>query len=278
MHYITLISLYLALKDLLTKRLTALQSFSAGAAQVQFLTMMRDDIAALPAVVEGRPLVEELDAADERHDALGYAGWHFVEAYLQHPDTPPAVLAAAKQIRAAFLPTIEDLVASYPAEAKAAMERKPDLVSLKPQLDLFPVATDKPGVYATLHSWVSAFLQAGENIDTLLSARADIDAKGRKEASRLRAEAIGMLNRLRKSLAFEMKRNPNLPADLDAQVFGYFDQQEQAAAAANAQSKAQSKAKGKGVAASGSASGSAGAAGGAAANAGAPQGDGGAVQ
>jgi hypothetical protein len=235
MRAISLINLFVGLNDLLTKRLTALQSFAAGIAIVKVLTAQRDLMAKLPAVVAGRPLVEELDAADDRHDALGYALWHILEAYLLHPDTPPALIEAAKKIRAAFIPTLQELVASYPAEAKAAMDRKPDLENLKAELSLFPVAAGG----ATLYDWATSFLAAGTAINGLLSARADIDAKGRKDAARLRSETVGILNRLRKSLADESKHDKTLPADLDAQVFGYLDLLEKTSADARAQGKAE---------------------------------------
>lgn len=231
MRYISLISLFVGLNDLLTKRLPALQGFASGIASVKVLTGQRDLMAMLPAVVAGRPLVEELDAADERHDSLGAALWHILEAYFLHPDTPPVLLQAAKKIRAAFIPTLEDLVVSYPAEAKAAMARKPELANLKAELSMFPVAMGG----ATLFDWATSFLAAGESIDTLLSARADIDAKGRKSAARLRAETIGMINRLRKNLAAERKHDASLTADLDGQVFGYFDLLEKTSADAQAQ-------------------------------------------
>lgn len=45
---ITLDSLILALDDLLTKRLPALQTFDAGKSAVKFFTLRRDRINALP--------------------------------------------------------------------------------------------------------------------------------------------------------------------------------------------------------------------------------------
>src|SRR5262249_19210988 len=135
MRYISLINLFVGLNDLLTKRLKALQSFAAGSASVKVLTGQRD--------------------------SLGYALWHILEAYVAHPDPPPALIEAAKKIRAAFIPTLEDLIASYPAEAKAAMERKPALVNLKAELGMFSVASGG----ATLYDWTASFLTAGEKID-----------------------------------------------------------------------------------------------------------------
>ncbi|MDI3291460.1 hypothetical protein [Polyangium sp. 15x6] len=227
MRHISLVALFIGLNDLLTNRKDALQSFDAGAASIKLLTVKRDALAKLPAVAAGRPLVDDLGAADVRHDALGYAVWHLLEAYDRHPDIPEHIRAAARKIRAAFIPTLEDLGASYPAEAKAAMDRKPALADLQTELALFPVAGG-----GTLRDWVENFLNAGVAIDSLLSARADLETKTRKDATRLRGEAIGLLNRARKNLALELQEDPSLPKDLDARVFGYLDLLEKSAAQA----------------------------------------------
>ncbi|UQA61931.1 hypothetical protein [Polyangium aurulentum] len=232
MRYISLISLFVGLNDLLGKRVGALSSFAAGAASIKLLTSKRDALAKLPAVTEGRPLVGELDAADTRHDALGYALWHFLESYLVHPDTSVELREGARKIRSVLIPTLGDLVASYPAEARAAMERKAQLPALESTLVMFPVAGG-----GTLRDWAESFLVAGEKIDSLLSARADLESQSRKDAARLRGEVIGLLNRMRKNLALEMKDDPSLPADLDAKVFGYFDLLEKTSAEAQAKGK-----------------------------------------
>ncbi|MDI1444015.1 hypothetical protein QHF85_08215 [Polyangium sp. 6x1] len=200
-------------------------SFASGAASTKLLTAKRDAIGKLPSIAAGRPLADDLGAADVRHDALGYAVWHLLEAYDRHPDIPEHIRAAARKIRAAFIPTLEDLGASYPAEAKAAMDRKPSLTSLQSELALFPVAGG-----GTLHDWADSFLHAGVAIDSLLSARADLETKTRKDAARLRGEVVGLLNRTRKNLALELQEDPSLPKDLDARVFGYLDLLEKSAA------------------------------------------------
>ena len=64
------------------------------------------------------------------------------------------------------------------------------------------------------------------------------DAQNRKEATRLRTETLGMLNQLRASLTLEAKQNATLPADLEEQVFGYFDLLEKEAAEVKAKAKA----------------------------------------
>jgi hypothetical protein len=113
MRHILLESLLVGLDDLLTKRLPALQSFANGAANVQLITAQRDKIAALPAALTGRPLTGELEVSDVRHDGLGGAMWFIIEAYLRHPDTPAERIDAARKIRAAFIPALDDLMATY---------------------------------------------------------------------------------------------------------------------------------------------------------------------
>ncbi len=232
MRHISLVALFVGLNDLLTNRKDALQSFDAGTASQKLLTKKRDALAKLPSVAAGRPLVDELDTADTRHDGLGYAIWYFVEAYDRHPDTPEPLRAAARKIRAAFIPTLEDLGASYPAQAKAALDRKPALASLQSELSLFPVAGG-----GSLYDWAEGFLMAGGAIDSLLSARADLETQTRKDAARLRGEVIGLLNRTRKNLALELQEDPTLPKDLDARVFGYLDLLEKSAADAQNKGK-----------------------------------------
>lgn len=233
MRHITLGNLLLGLDDLLTKRLGALQSFDAGKASVKFLTLRRDKIAALPPELTGRPLADELARADALHDGFGGALWFFAEAYLRLPDLPPAIAEAAQKIRAAFMPALDGLQARYDAEAKAAKDREPLLTTLEPELKMLPVAPSK-----TLYDVATGYVAAGKQIDAHLSERAD--GKDRKAATVLRGEALSRLNRLRSDLADALKDDSTLPADLEAQVFGYLDllEQRDAEAAAAAKKKA----------------------------------------
>ena len=75
-------------------------------------------------------------------------------------------------------------------------------------------------VLSTLHS------DAGQSLNDLLSNRADMDESGRKDASKLRSQTIGLLNRFRGALADEVEENTALPRNLDQQVFAYFDELE----------------------------------------------------
>src|SRR5262249_9807590 len=112
----------------------------------------------------------------------------------------------------------------------------------KSALASFPIAGNK-----TLLDWAQSFVNAGASIGDTLSKRAD--AKDRAEAGRLRSEALGVLNQTRRELGRAQKKDPALPADLDDQVFAYFDQLEAKSAEdaavekkKEAEKKAQSKA------------------------------------
>jgi hypothetical protein len=109
----------------------------------------------------------------------------------------------------------------------------PALKTLEADLKLFPIAGG-----LTLLDWVTDFLDAGQSLNDLLSNRADMDESGRKDASELRSQTIGLLNRFRGALADEVEENTALPRTLDQQVFAYFDELEGMRASALAAAKA----------------------------------------
>ena len=230
MRHLTLGNLLLGLDDLLEKRNDALQSFDAGKASVKFLSSRRDKIKALPAELTGRPHADLLAATDARHDGFGGVVWFVTEAYLRHPGSTPAMIEAARKIRASFITSLDDLRARYDDEAKAAKAHEPSLEALKADLQMFPMAGNE-----TLYDCAVGFVAAGKKIHELLSDRAD--AKDRRAASALRGETVAKLNRLRDDLADALKDEPSLPADLEAQVFGYFDLLEKKDAEAAAEEK-----------------------------------------
>jgi hypothetical protein len=241
LRLIALDRLYLALLDLLEKRGAALKSFPYGAFIFTELTELCTKLAALPEVAQGRPYAAELAALDKRHDGFGAACFYLVEAYLSAPDTTPEQRKILLEIRA-VLGSLEDLIAGYDAEVKAAKDRKDKIQKLTDALASFPIAGNK-----TLLDWAQEFCSAGESLGDYLSKRADV--KPRTEAGPLRNEVIGVLNQTRRELSRAQKKDPNLPADLDAQIFAYFDQletksAEEAAAAKKkeAEKKAQSEA------------------------------------
>jgi hypothetical protein len=238
MVYLTLNSVILGLDDLLQKRLPALQSFDAGKSAVKPLTVRRDKIAALPPELKGRPLADELSVADGRHDGCGGAMRCYLDAVLRHPDSSPELVAAAKKLLSDFVPTFEALQARYDVEANSAKGREALLTTLHPELTMFPVPVPAGG---TLLDWATAHVDAGKQLATLLSQRAD--AKSRKAASTLRTEVVSKLTRLREDLLEALKDDPDLPADLEAQVFGYLDLLEKADADAAAAEKKKGTAK-----------------------------------
>lgn len=215
-----LTDIHLGLQDLAGKRHTALVSCKAGQLYEPRLLKMRDDVAAVPGITQGRPLTLELSDADGAHDGYGYAIWFATEAVLRCPSSTPEQLAAARRIREWLITGPQELRASYATEAARATVRRTLLSQYKADLDLFPV----PG--GTLHQWAEAFIQAGEQLHTLLSDRADKVGGDRSAVVPLRTSAIALLNRFRGAVADEMEMNDQLPADLERQIFGYFDQLE----------------------------------------------------
>jgi hypothetical protein len=229
MRNLTLGDLKLGLNDLLEKRSADLKSCQAGALYGPMLTAKRDAINGLPeALTGGRPLAAQLAEADVWHDGYGGAVWHLTEAILRHPDLPANLVEAAERVREAFIPSLGVLKETYADQAAAAKENRPSLKELGDELK----AIDVPGG-KTLHTWVSAFLKAGDNLDKLLSDRAMTGAEageGAKDTAGLRSATIGMLGRFRAAVADEVGSNAKLPKNLDGRLFGYFDELSQARA------------------------------------------------
>ncbi|MBI4817764.1 MAG: hypothetical protein HY791_16000 [Deltaproteobacteria bacterium] len=77
----------------------------------------------------------------------------------------------------------------------------------------------------TLKNWAEAFVSSGEELGVLLSNRADAETGTERATTRgFRGEVIGLLNRFRAALRDEVEFNPALPRNLDAQIFGTFDE------------------------------------------------------
>jgi len=216
---LTLTSLKLGVHDLLDKRLSDLQRSKAGNYYQPMLEEQRVAIDTLPpALTGGAPLAATLDALDQNHDGYGGAIHFTVEVYSRLPGVDPETLAAAHRIRAAFIPALAELGASYPIEADRAIDRKPLLISMKADLMRFPIAGG-----GTLFDTATAFLDAGERIHHTLSDRADVPKGVRREAAQIRSTTVGLLGRLRADVVREVKKDSTLPRDLEARIFGYFD-------------------------------------------------------
>jgi hypothetical protein len=236
-YVLTLADLKLGFDDFYKKRQPALLLTKVGAGHEDILAHQRKEIDELPpALTGGRPLAEDLAETDEEHDSFGLGLWHLTEAYLKAPSVSGPVREAASRVRAAFIPERAALRESYADEAEAAARRKEKLTTLEADLKLIPLAGG-----GSLHDWATSFLSAGEKLSTLLSQRADADTTLRKRAFALRSETVGILNELRRAVAREQERRADLPKDLDAQIFGYFDLLEEQREAANRAAKSAAK-------------------------------------
>jgi len=228
MRFLSLAALKVAFADLFTKRHSALVLSSAGKTYEPVLLEKKALIDALPAALTGgKPLTDEITLADESHDGFGGAIWYLVQAYERWPQVPPEVLAAVKRIQAALIPELDELKASYALEAHAAIKHREDLQRLEADLRLIPIAGG-----LSLYDWGAGFVAGGDLLGTLLSQRADAGSGSRSEAGKIRASSVAVLGRFRGALGDELSVNPALPKDLEAQVFGYFDELDKMRAAA----------------------------------------------
>lgn len=208
------------LRNLFTQRIAALEASKAGAYYKVELHGYATEIGDLPAAIASAPFKDDLRTTDVRHDSLGKVIHLVTETCFVCPDVDPAIIAAAKQIRDAFIPSLDELQSPYAAEGERATERKPLLDSLEPQLKLFFLPWDAS---KTLLDVATAFLNEGQKLDSLLNQRADVPKGIPRRAASLRAKAVGTLNRLRKDLKKEIERDASLPRDLEQSVFGFFD-------------------------------------------------------
>jgi hypothetical protein len=208
------------LRNLFTNRLSALEASKAGAYYKVELHGYHVDIGNLPPAVTSAPYKDHLRTTDIRHDGFGKVIHLVTEACFVCPDINPAIVAAAKQIREAFIPSLDELQRPYATEGERAIERKPLLISLEPQLKSFTLPWDST---KSLHDIAVAFLDEGCKLDDLLDQRADVPKAARQQSASVRAKAMGTLSRLRKDLKKEIARDTNLPRDLEQSVFGFFD-------------------------------------------------------
>ena len=120
---LTLTDVNLGIRDLLDKRNADLLLTKAGKYYHPLLEEQRDALDALPtALTGGVPFAAELDLIDARHDGYGATIYFVTEVYLRLPDAPAAIVEAARRVRLAFIPSLNELGASYPVEAERAIE------------------------------------------------------------------------------------------------------------------------------------------------------------
>ncbi len=213
----------LVASDISTKRKADAELSNAGKAFLPLLSahLLKAE-SQFPGISSGRPLVTELDIADEDHDDSGMAFWYLSEAYLVHPRVSEELKEAIRKWRSIFLVSPSELSSKYTAEAHAASKRKEVLGDFEAELKRIPVTlTGQPGGEQTAFEWVSGFLDAGIRIGEYLSARGDKAAK--VNAALLRVEILGTLTAFRDALEREAKVLGNLPSDIVVRVFGYMD-------------------------------------------------------
>ena len=222
MYRLTFGDLKLGLNDLLGVRLDDLKQSAFGGLYLPLLTAKREAIDALPeAMTSGLPLAAQLSETDDDHDGFGGAVWFVTEAVLRHPTLTPALRTAAEAIRTAFVPELAVLRKPHADEAAAAYNHRSDLTRLEAELKSITV----PGGQ-TLYTWVSDFLDKGSHLGSLLALRgqAQAGAESAKQAASLRAEAIGVLGRLRSSIQDEVAGGAKLPEKYEAKLFATFDE------------------------------------------------------
>ena len=206
--------------NLFTERNDALIASKAGVYHKDELYEAHLGLGALPEVLTSTPYKVELRTTDGRHDRFGRLIYFVTEACFQDPNASAEMVAAAQQIRDAFIPSLDELTDSYATEAERAIKRKPLLVSLGDTLKKFTLPWNPS---QTLLDVATSFLNEGEKLNELLNDRADVPKGARAQALTLRNKAMAVLNRLRKDLQKEIARDSNLPRDLEQRVFGFFD-------------------------------------------------------
>jgi hypothetical protein len=219
---LTLGDLKLALRDLLGDKLPELRLTATGKLYEPRLRAKQQQIEAIPdAAGSQSPLAKELGEADVQHDGFGAASFYLCRAIAAHPTLPAALKQAAADAQSTFVPQLDVLRASYPDEASAALDNRPELTRLKAELK--SIATPGGG---TLHDWIKSFITAGDEIDKLLRQRATLLATGENAGATgpLRGATIGVLGRFRDALGDEIREDGGkLPADHDARLFAYID-------------------------------------------------------
>lgn len=211
--------LALVLQDMIANRAAPLGLLSNGALYQQQLRLHADALTQdLAKTREAHPLAQDLADADARHDALGGSIFAYCEAVARNPLTSSDDRARALRVQQAFIPTLADLQDGYVQEAAQAQARLPKLAELADDLRALPAPSGQ-----TLFEWVAAFLDAGQALARLLEDRTQRLTASAGGASNPRNQTISLLKNLRQTVRNETKLRPDLPRDLDAQIFAHLD-------------------------------------------------------
>lgn len=221
--YATVNDLYLFLENLLTtERREKLNLLGIGPLYLKRFQRFWEELQAQRApAAPSRAFSDELSSEDARHDNFYRAIWHLTQAYAYLPDLPDALREAAQRIQQLFVPSLDLVTASYADEAARSKQLRTALTEHGALLALFPVVGG-----ADLQGWVEGWLKSGESLASLLEERAKAtqSASGNSALGVLRGTLLGAIHRCRAALVDELVENPSLPRDLDAQIFGYFDE------------------------------------------------------
>lgn len=216
---LTVADFRLALDNLFTDP-ARLALFKQTAAYIIYGAELNTVRSQLPLILAGnRPLAEHLAFADGDHDGIGSALYTFADAILMHPFLSPELKDTARNIQAQFVPARSVLQATYKKEAATAQANRPKLNAMEASLKDVPTP-DKQ----TAYQWVETFLDAGDKIGQLLVERSKQEAEEtHPELTRIRVNVWSLVSKARRTVAEEVKRNPSLPRNTDAILFGFFD-------------------------------------------------------
>jgi hypothetical protein len=222
MSYLTTDDLWLVVEDMQTVKLPLIQNTKSYLIFGPTLTAKYGVLGQLYKGTSQRPLAELLKETDFTHDTSERA-IHLISIALEPISLlPQNTRDFLVKVRETFAPSLSDLNKSYEDEAALAKRRSASLEAMKPELEAFPVGP------INLYTLVTAYLDAGKKIDTLLSSRADTvtdnESKRTKELSLHRVQTIGLLNQFRAALIQEIAVDQTLARDLEAKVFSYMDQ------------------------------------------------------
>jgi hypothetical protein len=220
---LTLGDLGLGLNDLFTNRLLSFQKSKICQTYEEQLKTRLEKLNAAPSVFKGgAPLAEQLEQGDVRHDGYLDTILLHTEGALTDPDAPPEQKAASKKILDTIRFKASDKGADYAKEAITAKEREDKIKGLKVEFSLFPLSGGR-----TLYDTALSYIESGKKLDELLAERSRLDAMNttdRSDIRSLRHELLGRINRCRAALQDEISENPALARNLDAEIFGYFDE------------------------------------------------------
>lgn len=219
MRTLTVADLRLALDNLFTTpaRLDLFKQTAAFMVYGAELDALRPE---LPLTLKGsRPMVKDLDAADERHDGLGGALWLLAECIKKLPSTSAELFQKAERIQSVFIPNLSALRAKYKKEAQTAKANRPKAVEMKADLESIPTPDGR-----TAYAWVIEFLDSGDELGQLIDERSKVEAgEPGPEVIATRTRALAAVTRARALIAEEVERTSKLPKNTEAILFGYFD-------------------------------------------------------